>query len=284
LDDLEFEITDLARAGEYMWARAPEHNALFRVDTGSLETLGMGPLSWEAYGEMVEIRPFQLTGSAENSAVLFGEYSFGRRGYMTLTTEGSIGFTTELLGAPDLDTWEARFARPDGRGQIHVLFSSPEVCVEGRRLIKMGTRLANANWVWRDLVYPASCLSDPRSDEIQVDVQGRVWIRPDEGNVIVFPSPDGGIDGSENDPIAVYSHDNSGFNEGKLVVGSDGSLLGVNGWRTALVRLDAGGERLPTPLPSWFAWYLEYPFVAQMAVLFLLLPFMIALGRRNFRR
>jgi hypothetical protein len=144
--------------------------------------------------------------------------------------------------------------------------------------------LADANWVWRDLVYPADCLGDPSSDEIQVDFQGRVWVKPDEGDVIVFPGPDGATDGSGIDPIAVYSRDNSGYNEGKLVVGSNGTLLGVNGWSTDLVRLDARGERLPMPLPPWFAWYLEYPFVAQVAVLLLMLPFMLAVARRNLRR
>ena len=185
---------------------------------------------------------------------------------------------------PNPDTWDARFAKPDGLGQIHVLFSSREVCVEGRRLVKIGTRLANTNWVWRDLVYPADCLSDPRSDEIEVDVQGRFWVRPDEGDVFVFPGPDGATGGSELVPIAGFSRDNSGYSDGELVVGADGHLLGVNGWSTRLVWLDARGAQLPKPLPAWFAWYLEYPFVAQIGVMLLLLPLLIASARSNSRR
>ena len=284
LEGLDFEITDLARAGDYIWARVPDHNALFRIDAESLETMGMGPLSWEYEGETVELRPSDLSGTAGDGAVVFGELSTGRPGYLTITNEGSIGFSTELLGAPDLATWDARLASPDDQGRIHVILTAQEVCIEGRRLIKVGTRLANTDWEWRDLVYQDECAADPMFDEMLIDPRGRVWIQPNDGSVIVFPDPEGATDEPGAAPIAVYSRDNSGYTDGELVVGMNGYILAVRGAVPSVVRLDARGEELPKPLPSWFAWYLEYPFIAQFAVLILLVPFMIALGRRNFRR
>jgi len=89
---------------------------------------------------------------------------------------------------------------------------------------------------------------------------------------------------SEIAPTAAFSRDYSGYNAGELVVGVDGHLLGVNGWSNHLVWLEARGLELPKPLPAWFAWYLEHPFVAQIGVMLLLLPLIIASARNNLGR
>lgn len=281
---VDFAITDLVRAGDFLWAMIPEHNSLFRIDPDSFEAVAMGPLSWDAESGAVELTATDLRGSADNGGVVFGELSPGRSVFLTLTGDGSIGFATDLLGAPGAATWHARSATPDGQGQFHVLYDSRDVCVDGRRLIHVGTTLADAEWEWREIVYPADCDIDPAFDEIHVDPLGRIWIRPNHGDVMVFPGA-----GSEDvtrtaEPLAVYSRDNSGYNDGDLVVGSGGHLLGVRGFRPELVALDIGGQQLPNPLPAWFAWYLEYPFVGQFAVLLLMLPLLIAIRRKNSRR
>ena len=283
-EDLDFEITDLVRAEDFLWALVPEHNGLFRIEPESLDTVAMGPLSWEYETETIELRPFDLRGSSGDGAVVFGELSTGRPGFVAIAGDGSIAFSSEVLGAPSAATWRAHSATPDNHGQIHLLYNSRDVCVEGRRLIKLGTRLASTEWVWRDLVYQADCGVDPMFDEIQIDLQGRVWIKPNDGNVMVFPGPGSGNPGGRVDPLAVYSRDNSGYNGGQLVMGADGHLLAVSGGRRSLVMLDASGTELPTPLPAWFAWYFEHPYVAQIAALLLILPFLIALARRNFKR
>lgn len=279
-----FPITDLVRAGDYLWARMPESNALFRIDIKKSETAEMGPLSWEHEGEAIEFRPTKLRGSVGGGAVLLGEFSVGGHGLMALANDGSIGFTTPLIGAPSTPTWRARSATLDGEGRIHTVLTSRDVCVEGRRLIKVGVAQADTPWQWRDIVYPADCGADPVFDEIQVDHAGRVWIKPIDGGVLVFPGPSGDPIEEGVEPLATYSRDNSGFNDGSLVVAANGLVLGVNEWGPGLVALDARESALPMPLPGPIAWLLERPYILQLVVVLLMLPVLIANNRRNFKR
>ena len=282
--ELEFAITDLARAGDYLWARVPDRNGLFRINPRTLETTAMGPLQWKQGETTLELKPRSLRGSSQNGAVVFGTFSTGSAGLLVLDGDGAIFFTTAVPEAPTEPTWSARSAMVDNLGNIHVVYVSNEVCVADRRLIKVGTRLKNAEWVWRDLVYEADCDIGPRFDEIQIDALGKVWIRPEEGDVLVFEAASREGDRSDVHHLARYTSDNSGYNDGELAMGSDGHVYAVRRWDPKFVGLDAQGSEIPAPLPDAAAWILQYPFVLQFAAVLVLVPAAIALSRRNFGR
>ena len=282
--ELEFAITDLVRAGDYLWARVPDRNGLFRINRSTLETTAMGPLQWDQGETTLELSPRSLRGSSKNGAVVFGAFSTGSAGLLVLDGDGSIFFTTPVLEAPSDATWSARSAMVDNQGHIHVIYVSDEVCVAARRMVKVGTRLKDAAWVWRDLVYEADCDIGPRFDEIQIDALGRVWIRPQEGDVLVFEAASGDGNRSDVSHLARYSSDNSGYNDGMLAMGSEGQVFAVRRWDPKFVQLDAQGSEIPSPLPDAVAWILQYPFVLQFAAILVLIPASIVFSRRNFGR
>ena len=282
--ELEFSITDLARAGDYLWARVPDRNGLFRINPNTLETTAMGPLQWEQGETTLELKPRSLRGNSQNGALVFGTFSTGSAGLLVLDGDGEILFTTPVLEGPNGPTWSARSAMVDNLGHIHVVYDSNEVCVADRRMIKVGTRLNTTEWVWRDLIYEADCDIGARFDEVQIDALGKVWIRPTQGGVLVFEAASGGSARSEVDHLARYTADNSGFNEGELAMGSDGHVFAVRRWDPKLAALDVRGSNIPSPLPDAAAWILEYPFALQFAAILLLVPAAIFYSRRNFGR
>jgi len=280
--DSDFVITDLARAGDYLWARVPDRNGLFRINPTTLQTTAMGPLRCDQWETTVEMAPRSLRGSSKNGAVVFGTFSTGSAGLLVLDGDGSVSFTTPVVEAPNEATWSARFATVDNLGHIHAVYVSNEVCVADHRMIKVGTRLDTAEWVWRDLVYDADCDIGPRFDEIQIDAAGKIWIRVQEGDVLVFEAASGDGNRSDVGHMARYTSDNSGYNDGELAMGSDGHVFAVRRWDPKFMELDAGSPEIPAPLPDAAAWILQYPFVLQFAAVLVLIPVAIVFSRRNF--
>ncbi len=279
-----YEITNLVRAGNYLWARVPEREALLRIDDKTLELNLVGPLSTGEGDGAVELKPRKLRGTARNGAILIGEYSTGPTGLLYIDHEGTARFMTPPLGGPSESAWRARGAVADDFGRIHVYYSSREVCVAGRRMIKVGTRLENAEWVWRDLVYEADCDIDPIFDDIELDTTGRVWVRPENGDLLVFAAPSGDIDETAANYLTSYSRGNSGYNGGELFRGQDGHMLAIGGIKPQIMQIDAGGPELPLPLSRIAEEFLERPYLFQFAIVIIVLPFAVVAARRKFGR
>lgn len=279
-----YEITDLVRAGNYLWARVPEREALLRIDDTTLELKLIGPLSTGEGDSAVELKPWRLRGSGSDGAILIGEYSTGPTGLLYINHDGRAEFMTHPVGGPSESIWRARGAVTDDFGRIHVYYSSREVCVAGQRMIKVGTRLENAEWVWRDLVYEADCDIDPIFDDIEFDTLGRVWVQAADRSPLVFTAPSGDLNEITADYITKYTRDNSGYNDGDLFMGQDGRVLAIRGFEPQVVHLDAGESLLPMPLPNILAWALDHPFAFQIAALIVVLPFIIIAARRNLER
>jgi hypothetical protein len=273
----ETRVEELKFGAASLWALLSSQSGLLAIDPRTGESRPY-PLEFEFPDGSVELLPDMLSASHDGGIVVAGAMNPVGLGLLSLDLNGNPSVLTFIPDPKSVGARKLLHVTGDGKGQIHLIYEFAEPCSNGFRRIKSGTRLADAQWVWRDLAYEADCSVRAGSDSIAVDPLGRTWIESSENGVYVFEAPSHQPLDGPLEPSIHYTEENSGFNGRELVQMPTGRILTASTFGRELVSIDAAQEELPAPLPEPLAWLIAN----SSLILFLTIPLLgILIWRQN---
>jgi hypothetical protein len=266
-----------------IWASLLGSSGLVEVDpaTGSSENY---PLEFEFPEVSVEFSPYMINSAHDGGLVSAGNMNPGGLGLLYFASDGEPSLLTFIPKPESIEEWRLQHVAVDAEGQMHVLFQSSDVCADGIRRVRSGSRLVDTEWIWRDLAFEADCSGSANSDSLAVDPWGRTWVETFDSGVHVFESPSHGQFDEPIEPIVTYSHSNSGLPSPSEIQSDGGLMLAVRGFGGELASIDTTQGELPAPLPGPIAWFIGNSYIIYVLIIPIIAIMAWRQNKINFRR